>query len=53
VLIDPPDGLIFMAADGSTVLRFSQNGDIFVKDRLAENDKEVVSAIRSFLGILG
>jgi hypothetical protein len=31
------------------VLRFKDNGDIFVQGRLAENDKEVVEGIRIFL----
>lgn len=31
------------------ILRLCNNGDIFVKGRLAENDKEVVNALREFL----
>ena len=31
------------------ILKLCENGDIFVKGRLAENDKEVVDALRYFL----
>lgn len=31
------------------ILKLCENGDIFVKGRLAENDKEVVDALREFL----
>lgn len=31
------------------ILKLCENGDIFVKGRLAENDKEVVDAFREFL----
>jgi len=31
------------------ILSFRENGDIYVKGRLAENDKEVVNALREFL----
>ena len=31
------------------ILKLCENGDIFVKGRLAENDKEVVDALRDFL----
>ncbi len=31
------------------ILKICGNGDIFVKGRLAENDKEVVDALREFL----
>jgi hypothetical protein len=31
------------------ILKLCENGDIFVKGRLAENDKEVVDAMREFL----
>lgn len=35
------------------ILVLKENGDIFVKGRLAENDKEVVSAMREFLRSTG
>lgn len=31
------------------ILKICENGDIFVNGRLAENDKEVVDAMREFL----
>lgn len=31
------------------ILKLCENGDIFVKGKLAENDKEVVDALREFL----
>jgi hypothetical protein len=31
------------------ILELKPNGDIFVKGRLVENDKEVVNALREFL----
>jgi cytosine/adenosine deaminase-related metal-dependent hydrolase len=42
--------IFFMKDKGaSEVLKLCENGDIFVKGRLAENDKEVVDALREFL----
>jgi hypothetical protein len=35
--------------DTKEILKLCQNGDIFVKGKLAENDKEVVDALREFL----
>ena len=34
-------------------LRLEPSGDIFVKGRLAENDKEVVASLREFLAQAG
>jgi hypothetical protein len=31
------------------ILKLCENGDIFVKGKLIENDKEVVDALREFL----
>ena len=33
---------------GEEILKLCENGDIYVKGRLAENDKEVVDAFREF-----
>lgn len=45
-----PDTITFHTNNGKTeVLKFCQNGDIFVHGRLAENDKEVVQGLRDFL----
>ena len=34
---------------GTEVLKFCENGDIYIHGRLAENDKEVVERLREFL----
>ncbi len=42
--------VFFMQDNGvREILKICGNGDIFVKGRLAENDKEVVDALREFL----
>ena len=33
----------------NAILKLCENGDIFVNGRLAENDKEIVDAMREFL----
>ena len=41
---------------GSTppeILKLCENGDIYVKGKLVENDKEVVDAMREFLSAQG
>ena len=46
--------ITFFQDHGATeILKFTKNGDIFVKGRLAENDKEVVDALREFLTFQG
>jgi hypothetical protein len=40
----------FMQDNGAReILKLCENGDIFVKGKLAENDKEVVDALREFI----
>jgi hypothetical protein len=43
--------IFFSQVDKSNqeILKLCENGDIFVKGQLAENDKEVVDALREFL----
>lgn len=43
--------IFFLQVDNSNqeILKLCENGDIFVKGRLAENDKQVVDALREFL----
>ena len=42
--------IFFMQDNGAReILKLCENGDIFVKGKLAENDKEVVDALREFL----
>jgi hypothetical protein len=41
----------FNTDESSEILRLCPNGDIFVKGKLVENDKEVVTAMREFLKI--
>jgi hypothetical protein len=43
------EGEMVFSVKSGEVLRFKANGDIYVKGRLAENDKEVVEGIRAFL----
>ncbi len=52
----PPSSIVFFRdnnGDGTPILELKENGDIFVKGRLVENDKEVVDAMREFLGYQG
>ncbi len=50
-LIPQEKNIIFFLQDKSNqeILKLCKNGDIFVKGRLAENDKEIVDALRKFL----
>jgi hypothetical protein len=50
-LLPQEQNTIFFMQDIGTreILKICENGDIFVKGRLAENDKEVVDALREFL----
>jgi hypothetical protein len=41
--------ILYIGHDSKEILKISNNGDIFVKGRLVENDKEVVDALREFL----
>ena len=43
--------IFFLQVDKSNqeILKLCKNGDIFVKGKLAENDKEVVDALREFV----
>ena len=38
--------------DGKELLKFERNGDIYVKGKLIENDKEVVNAFREYFNIV-
>lgn len=44
-----PGELIFYGQDNVEYLRFTPNGDIYVRGKLVENDKEVVQGLRDFL----
>jgi hypothetical protein len=44
-----PWDLIFSSKTNQEILKLCENGDIYVKGRLTENDKEVVEALREFL----
>ena len=50
-VIPQEQNTIFSMQDNGTreILKLCENGDIFVKGKLAENDKEVVDALREFL----
>lgn len=43
----------FFTNENNEVIRLCDNGDIFVKGKLIENDKEVVDAMREFLKAQG
>lgn len=47
-VIKPKNNLIFVCGN-KEMLRFEENGDIFVKGDLIENDKDVVEGLRDFL----
>lgn len=44
-----PDTIYFGLGKGEPILVLKGNGDIFVKGKLIENDKEVVDALREFV----
>lgn len=49
-----PNTITFRTKDQETpILMFDENGDIYVKGKLVENDKEVVDAFREFLKSTG
>lgn len=45
----PEPNIKFYGSDRLEILRLEPNGDIFVKGKLVENDKEVVDGLREFL----
>jgi hypothetical protein len=45
--------ITFNASATEPILELKGNGDIFVKGKLIENDKEVVGALREFLQTQG
>jgi hypothetical protein len=48
--IGPCDaGQIMFGNQSGEVMRFEPNGDIFIRGRLAANDKEIVDALREWL----
>ena len=52
----PPNNITFFTNNNrieNPILELKGNGDIFVKGKLVENDKEVVDAMREFLGHQG
>lgn len=48
--INLTNNLIFVC-DGTEMIRFKPNGDIFIKGKLAGNDTEILDAMREFLGL--
>jgi len=49
-----PNTIIFNLGKGDEpILLLKENGDIFVKGKLIENDKEIVDAMREFLKYSG
>ena len=41
--------ITFNMPDTTEIIKLCKNGDIFIKGKLIENDKEVVDAMREFL----
>jgi hypothetical protein len=41
--------ITFNMTDTTEIIKLCKNGDIFIKGKLIENDKEVVDAMREFL----
>ena len=41
--------ITFNMTDTTEIIKLCTNGDIFIKGKLIENDKEVVDAMREFL----
>lgn len=48
--LESPQNITF-TIKSKEVLKFEENGDIFVKGKLVDNDKEVVDKLREFLKI--
>jgi hypothetical protein len=45
-----PNTITFHTGDGTEpIIKLCQNGDIFIKGKLVENDLEVVEGMRKFL----
>ena len=42
--------IIFQGKNSIPIMELKANGDIYVKGKLVENDKEVVEGLRMFLG---
>lgn len=51
VIPNNTDSLLTVAGESGELLRFENNGNIFVHGKLVENDREVVEAFREFFKI--
>ena len=51
--ITEENNIVFFASGTEEIIKLCENGDIFVKGKLIENDKEVVEAMREFLASQG
>ncbi len=50
IIDSEPNTINFYSTESQKeILKLCENGDIFVNGRLAENDKQVVDALRKFL----
>jgi hypothetical protein len=47
--LEPKEIKFYSNESQNEILKLCENGDIFINGRLAENDKEVVDAMRKFL----
>lgn len=46
-----PGDIVFSVDSDPEIVRLKANGDILVKGKLVENDKELVDGLREFLGL--
>ena len=46
---EAPKGDIIFFSEGKEIVRFSHNGDIYVHEKLIENDKQLVDGLREWL----
>jgi hypothetical protein len=52
-ITNPPTNIVFRVRDDEEILKLDANGDIYVRGELAENDKQVVDALREYLRGVG
>lgn len=51
--LSPEHPVLVFSGYGHEILRLEPNGDIYVKNELVENDKDVVHGLRMFLASQG
>jgi hypothetical protein len=48
--LDSESNIVFQVGDTNEFIKLCSNGDIYVKGKLIENDKELVDGLREWLG---